>query len=346
VGRGRRCCCCNDLYVNNNNGLAERLRLGGTYPNETIDRNPANDGTAKWNNIFTVDPYNKVIISAVGSTSSGANTPLHMFDWSTFSETVIGTTQGDTALLSPRLMGGLAVDYTGKRIFYASLFSRDDAHSTAVAQIRRMNYDGTNDVQVTTENLTNTGSGFTANWNICYDPRTDRIYYIFTAAQGGSNCTVKTCKSDGSGKSTLASFTSAGARTNNSSDISTKHNLLVWAQLWPISPEQDDIMVLPLSGGTPSSILTSVSTDTIKRRFCGVQFSEKLDKIIYQSIVFSGGPTGNIRNKINTANIDGTGEATLMDGTQLPIFLDNNPTLEIELGCGFEDSGGKFNGPG
>lgn len=198
---GPSCCCCPDFWVLSRNPADthygwRKLYTSGTYPGHTIEIHETPVNTPQSTELFCFDYRNKKIYT-FGLLADTIDVAIveYSADMANRREVIRHTL---TIFSGPFTMG-LAVDYDNGKIFYAKWLKYEDpTPADFESEIRSCDLDGSNDVQVTTD-----------EGNISYlvwEPTNNTLYYQ-NASISTSTTYLKRMNADGTGKTDLVTLT-------------------------------------------------------------------------------------------------------------------------------------------
>ena len=326
MSRSRRCCCCQDLYVIPNGGTIVR---GYRVKDDRITNMPNTArGFQTIFNTLVVDYYNKFLFTYKTTTRTIDRCNLDLSG--IISVCVPARLTGTTEFM------GVACDPINRRLFYATPFS------ATAGQLRSVNYDGSNDVQLTTETIIS-GSAFFSPVLLTYDPAHNRVYYITepAASVAGSfnNSFIKYIDATtGGGKTTIVSNTATGFDTNlcQSLDIANRRQRIVWS----INEVRSGVQTYKLNHAKldGSDVVTILSRPVADGQIFQAHVSEENDAIYF--VTGMGPPNANVRSKVEKIDFDGSGQEIIMTGAQGDVpFGSASGGVAFTIGCGFEKTG-------
>lgn len=341
------CCCCNSFYYVSTRWRG--LQVAGDYPANSFSTKAIIPfpGTAA-NSRFTVDFRNSLLFLDCGAAFGGLGK-------ANFANQFI---ESIGALNAPA--GGLAqldADWRNERVYYHSCIEQFESPSvTATWQVRYITYDGSSDVQLTTETTNadvRTPINVTGISDVAYDPTNHRVYYIwnqFTGRPPGGPYTdsnmyvyIKYIDADtGAGKTTIVTLedtvnASGDYAIGNGLIVSKRNEKLAWIQ--GHAPEATKLITANLDGTNQSTIYTHSQTGL--SRMNQLHYSEKEDRLYWVEQI---APTSNVNTKVKSCLFDGSDVKIHFDGDQGTLkFGSGLPSMA--LGCGHEDKGTNYVGP-
>jgi hypothetical protein len=316
---GPECCCdgCNDLYIIQNGGSVLRgYRVGSTITNL------ANTGFGFQTvfNTLVVDYYNKYVFSYRGSTKTILRYNLELGD--------VATVCTPTRLAATVEFMGVACDPINQRLFYAT------PESTSTGQIRSINYDGTGDVQLTTETIP-VGTAYFAPILLTYDPTNNRLYYA-TEPNPFDDSFIKYINADdGTGKTTIISNLATAPDTSllQSLDVANTRQRIIWS----INELRSGVQTYKLNHANldGTDVVTILSRPVANGQIYQAHVSEKNDAIYFVTGLASSSASG-----VDKIDFDGVSIERIMSGADGDIpFGSASGGVAFTIGCGFETTG-------
>jgi hypothetical protein len=246
-------CCCPDYYMSTLNGIGSgstqgwrRLRTTGDYPNNSFnfELTPhSNTGvTTTLSTCFGVDIRNKFAFSTHRQTPSVIS--IYARD-EKFKQNPFNLVSMTGAVGGGLPSGIFCWDWKYQRLYYVKGISNTnngDGTSTAIQEIRRIDYNGQNDTLVTTDTHTasNASTFGTGIVSLAWDPVNDYLFYtqfkffFWGGIDTNVGYYVKRLKTDGTGLTTIVTLenttNTAGDFTLRSLGISAKRQRLVWVK--------------------------------------------------------------------------------------------------------------------
>lgn len=381
---GMGCCCCYDYGCITNYGGAtqglRRVRVPSPYKTTMkvkIDKNPF---IRRIGNGLAVDYINKKIFGQSSNPLIIHEYNISQYDYTTFKPDKVTlaytvnthtTTSGIPG--ADNNIGGPCCDGKNQRLFYIvntlENYGLHPAYSATVgswqftASIRRVNYDGTGDTEIGTEDWYSTDPPSTqiaseVNY-LCYNPATDQLFYtlstfhLYPLVPGpgfDSNIWyyIKRINADGTGGQTTL-ITEEGKDHNQdnrfirSIDIHTIRRKLVYVHRYAptlLSGIHTTLKIADLDGSNITTLLDFPETQYFFQR-ATVNYKE--DRIYYER---SNSTRSFTPVESRSIKFDGTDDKIHFDNLQWDTANLGSGATSVFFGCSKQPTGNKYIGAG
>lgn len=368
---GGSCCCCWDYYVMASPSGSQyqqgyrRIKTSGSYPSnkvvidkKTVAGRPPETASLTING-FRPDLHNKLgfflgvpfprptsrtfSLMRCGLDFSGKERILE------YQNSVLPST---TATIQATQ---LACNWNDRQLIYTKQISATDIPPnsySATQQIRRVDYDGSNDTLIYEENFTSVGIGSNGIQRIVYEPTKNRVYYTFQIRQdiGGVDSNqwsyVKYVDATtGAGPVTVVTLEDGTVGNKDyfthGVETSTKNQSLVWVQRY----SANNIYEMYRSNFEGGDVALIIAGAAANQQIIGPRYNEREDHLTYERV--ESAPS--TRTAILRVRWDGSGEEYVWHNRQGEwqdgISWSTDPAGHYHA-CGIEHSGESYKGSG
>lgn len=342
------CCCCTTLFLRDQGPNLRAYRIYGTHPNNRVilvEQVSANGAAVDWRNnlVFHSD---STINKRIFRNNFSLSKPEFVCEF-------------NAPVANRRTIGGMACDWLHKKLYYSTLQSEGTPPSQT-HQIRRVNYDGTNDELVLTQTWNATAITLSQN-RLRIVPESELLFFWVTTKQGSAGSTNLTiqlhrCDLDGGGLVELYSQNDAAninrRYTLAGFDVLENRSQLVWAQLHDSFsndiPKESRMFLSDYDAGDVSSLLSidTPTTAATQTDFCPA-YSERDGDIYYGRLRNPSAQRSLKRFHIDDpVDLTGDSHQTVAVNTQMIGAFGGGTLSFLDLypGCALEDTGSKFSG--
>ena len=356
------CCCCHDIYcfVHRSSPSLDGWSFvdfgAGNYPANVIKVNT--DPLTTQTTLLGADYRNKRLI---GQFFTGGTARILTWDFS-----IANRTERFSYTDARNAVFGCCYDWSHDRFYYTKCtsFVNDGFTSTQTFEVRRVNFDGTNDTLLATETWTDEHPSLAGALGLpCWEPNSNTLYYyqqVYDESPRPITLDVNSYAyikridaDDGSGGTTVVTLENTtdvvGDAAINGISFSASRDKLVWTQAYSAVTVQDYHLYSADPDGTNKLALAhqqnTVPAQTHIYRTC--QVSEKEDRVYFEDRYNISGST--FEAQLRRVEFDATAETTVMGNQQADWTASNRPAinqLRFRLACGHEKTSSNFAGAG